>query len=577
VRFALEESEFYRPQDVSTARELIATAGRRLDELAAGRHAWTRAHGLVVRGYRSRVDGSVQPYGLVIPEKLDPARPAPLYVWLHGRNDKLTDLQFIAERASQPGRIQVDDAIVLHPFGRSCLGWKSTAEIDVAEAIDAVSAFYPIDPDRVVLMGFSMGGAGAWHIGAHYADRWAAVHAGAGFVDVARYQKLAPADYPPPYEQKLWGLYDVPDYVRNLFNLPVVAYSGEIDKQKDAADFMAETFRQHGRELVHLIGPGMAHKYDPAVLQQVMERMRAAAAAGRDVDSPSVTFQTRTLRYNRLRWIEALGLEEHWRDSRIDASYAPGDRLEVRTRNIQSFRLRPPRPVARLVIDGQELPAAGQNPLEFEKRGPSWIAASSRSAAGLRKRPGLQGPIDDVLMAPFLVVLPSGSTTPNVQRWIDFELDHFQRRWKNVYRGVLRMKRDVDVTADDCRRFHLIAWGDPASNALVRRLVDRLPIRWTADKLTIGRRIVDAHTHVPLLIYPNPLYPANYLVLNSGPTHREAHDRTNSLQNPKLGDWAIVDVTVAPDDVRPGGVVAAGFFDEAWQLSGQDIAPRDSR
>ena len=34
---------------------------------------------------------------------------------------------------------------------------------------------YKIDPHRIVLIGFSMGGAGAWHIGAHYADRWIAV------------------------------------------------------------------------------------------------------------------------------------------------------------------------------------------------------------------------------------------------------------------------------------------------------------------------------------------------------------------------------------------------------------------
>ena len=151
---------------------------------------------------------------------------APLYVWLHGRNDKLTDLHFIVEHERQAGRLTPPDAIVLHPFGRSCLGWKSTAEIDVLEAIESVERRYAIDPDRIVLMGFSMGGAGAWHLGAHYAERWAGVHAGAGFVDVARYQHLAPDAFPPWYEQKLWGVYDVPDYVRNLFNLPVVAYSG---------------------------------------------------------------------------------------------------------------------------------------------------------------------------------------------------------------------------------------------------------------------------------------------------------------------------------------------------------------
>jgi hypothetical protein len=74
----------------------------------------------------------------------------------------------------------------------------------------------------------------------------------------------------------------------------------------------------------------------------------------------------------------------------------------------------------------------------------------------------------------------------------------------------------------------------------------------------------DPATHVPLMIYPNPLWPGRYLVLNSGPTFREAHDRTNSLQNPKLPDWAMVDITTPPDGVKPGKVVAAEFFDEGW-------------
>lgn len=565
VRFALDESEFQERSDVALARELLAAAAKRLDELSAGEHSWASARGRVVRGYRSKIDGSVQPYGLEIPESLDMERPVPLFVWLHGRNDKLTDLRFIGERTARPGRIQPQNGIVLHPFGRSCLGWKSTAEIDVLEAIDSVSRRYRIDPDRVVLMGFSMGGAGAWHIGAHYADHFAAVHAGAGFVDVARYQHLTPDQYPPPYEVKLWGLYDVPDYVRNLFNLPVVAYSGEVDKQKDAADFMAEAFAQHGHKLTHLIGPGMAHKYDPQVLNDVMERMQAAVAKGRDEAPQSVSLQTRTLRYNRLYWVAALGLEEHWRDSRIDARYADDDAIEVRTRNMRALRLDPPRPVSRVTIDGQPLDAGG-SPLEYEKRGQRWIAANPSNDRALAKRPGLQGPIDDVVMDSFVVVVPTGSTTGRVQRWVDFELAHFRRRWKNVYRAELPVIRDVDVTPEIVDRHHLIAWGDPASNALIRQVADRLPLSWSDGQLAFGPRRFAADRHVPLLVYPNPLNPAKYLVLNSGPTHREDHDRTNSLQNPKLGDWAIVDVTRAPDGSQPGRVVEAGFFDESWQL-----------
>jgi hypothetical protein len=76
----------------------------------------------------------------------------------------------------------------------------------------------------------------------------------------------------------------------------------------------------------------------------------------------------------------------------------------------------------------------------------------------------------------------------------------------------------------------------------------------------------DAAYHVPLLIYPNPLSPDHYVVLNSGCTHREGHDHTNSLQNPKLPDWAVIDVRTPPSATAPGKIVAADFFDEAWQL-----------
>ncbi len=573
VRYALDENEFYRPQDVAAAHELLRIAGERLDQLHDnGRSgSWFENRGLVVRGYRSAVDGSVQPYALEIPEDLDLSKPVPLYVWLHGRGDKLTDLAFISERSKKPGQLQPKNAIVLHAFGRSCLGWKSTAEIDVLEAIESVCSRYPIDRDRIVLAGFSMGGAGAWHIGAHYADRFAAVHAGAGFVDVKRYQKLTPEKMPPEYEQRMWDVYDVPKYVRNLFNLPVVAYSGELDKQKDAADFMGEAFAVEGRQLTHLIGPGMGHKYHPEVLKQLLAKLDDAVRAGRNSKPESVSLQTRTLRYNRMHWVEILGLDRHWQDSRVDAKLTSPDGLEVTTKNIHSLRLTPPRAVERIAIDGQELAAPNADAIELIKQDGKWSLTTGEALAKLkRKRPGQQGPIDDVLLEPFLVVTPTGKSSPEVDRWVAFELEHLRRRWRNVYRGTLREVLDVNLTGDERAHNHLICFGDAKSNSVLREVASKLPIPLENEKWQLGDQAFDAGTHVPLMIAPNPLNPAKYLVINSGPTHRETHDRTNSLQNAKLGDWAIVDVRTAPTAEKPGKILAAGVFDEDWKVPAQE-------
>ena len=64
------------------------------------------------------------------------------------------------------------------------MGYKSAGEIDVLDAIEHTISEYPVDPDRIALMGFSMGGAEPG-IGAHYAQHFAVVHAGAGFAETA--------------------------------------------------------------------------------------------------------------------------------------------------------------------------------------------------------------------------------------------------------------------------------------------------------------------------------------------------------------------------------------------------------
>ena len=47
--------------------------------------------------------------------------------------------------------------------------------------------------------------------------------------------------------------------------MPIVAYSGEIDTQKKAADNIEAELKQLGLadRMTHLIGPGLEHKFPP--------------------------------------------------------------------------------------------------------------------------------------------------------------------------------------------------------------------------------------------------------------------------------------------------------------------------
>ncbi|HEY2148665.1 MAG TPA: hypothetical protein VGH32_12055, partial [Pirellulales bacterium] len=87
-----------------------------------------------------------------------------------------------------------------------------------------------------------------------------------------------------------------------------------------------------------------------------------------------------------------------------------------------------------------------------------------------------------------------------------------------------------------------------------------------ADQIVVGSQKFPADKHSVILVYPNPLNPDRYVVLNSGFTYREFDYLNNARQIPKLPDWAVIDLDTPPDKRAPGKIAASDFFDEHWQL-----------
>ncbi|MBI1788322.1 MAG: prolyl oligopeptidase family serine peptidase [Acidobacteria bacterium] len=583
VRYALQYNEFFRPEEIARAKELLRQGQERAAALARGSAPWTTGTGLVVRGYVSKIDRSVQPYGLVVPATYSPSLPRRwrLDAWFHGRAETLSEVNFLYDRQRQPGEFTPPHTLVLHLYGRYCNANKLAGEVDLFEALADVQRRYPIDPDRIVVRGFSMGGAAAWHIAAHYPGRWAAAAPGAGFAETAEFLKVFQRETVQPtwWEQKLWQLYDATGYAANFYNLPLVAYSGEDDQQKQAADIMDKALAEEGMRMTHVIGPKTGHRYHPDSKVEIDRRIDAIAARGRDPYPRSVRFTTFTLRYNRVKWARVDALGRHWERARLDADLTATG-ADVRSANVTAFTLDfgpggCPLDVARkpaVSIDGQTLaappPATDRSwTVRFRKTGGKWIVADGPGAPGLHKRHGLQGPIDDAFLDSFVLVRPTGTPlAPGVAGWVASEQAHAIREWRREFRGDAQVRDDTQITDADIASSNLVLWGDPGSNRILARIADRLPVRWVKDSVTVGRQSFPAATHAPILIYPNPLNPVKYVVLNSGFTFREYDYLNNARQIPKLPDFAMVDTTTPPDARYPGKIVAAGFFGEDWEL-----------
>jgi pimeloyl-ACP methyl ester carboxylesterase len=555
VHYALNHDEFLNAKEIPTGKELLKLGLERAKELKEGKPSWATATGLVPRGYTSKIDGSAQPYGLVVPPTYKPGgdHKHRLDFWLHGRDESLTDLRFIQGRLKSAGEFTPADTIVCHLYGRFCNASKFAGEVDLFESLESIKKRYPIDENRIVIRGFSMGGASAWQLGAHHAGLWACVAPGAGFAETPVYANIyKDAVKPTPWQETLWHWYNATDYAANLFNCGVVAYSGEIDPQKAAADTMAKSMKEEGLELIHVIGPKTAHKYEPEAKKEVAKRVDEFAAKGRDPNPKKIRFTTWTLHYNQMRWITVDALEKHWERSRVDAEQDSG-RVTITTKNVAALSISLPG-LSRLTIDGQELAAAPH----LRRSDGKWGAGAPEGA--LIKQHRLQGPIDDAFMDSFVMVTPTGKPLhEKTGAWVAGEQTRAIETWRRFFRGDARVVKDDGVTDAEIASSNLVLWGDPSSNRILAKIADKLPIKWAAKDISVGSQMYSSDSHVPVLIYPNPLNPKRYVVLNSGFTFQDQAPASNSRHVPMLPDWAVMDVTAKQ-------VVAADFFGEKWEL-----------
>ncbi len=590
VEWSLRHREFYQPRSgagrsawVGYAERALATGMRRADELSAGKPSWVLQAGSTIRGYYSKVDGSVQPYAVSLPRGINPRSGTRhrLHLKLHGRGGTLNELRFIAlhdGKALPEGQ----DFVQLDVFGRTNNAYRYSGETDVFEALADLERRVRIDSRRITLWGFSMGGAGAWHLGLHHPSRWSSVGPGAGFVDFYKYQ--AQTKSRPAHQHAALSIYDVVPYALNAHNVPVCTYGGENDKQLLASTTMVDRAKVLGVPMKLLIGPGTGHRFHPESLKQFMAFHAEHSRTGRRVypGRTDIRFVTWTLKYNECEWLTVEEMQQMYRPAVVQAARSEDGTLKLKTRNVAALQ------VSRDVADAIEIDgvrhglvgaAGGLLPgVYYQKSGTDWNvlnyddSRSFQKNMDLSKRHDLQGPIDDAFMQPFVCVTGSGTPWSKFQAdWAKWTFERFDREFDKWLRGRIRVVADKDVDDEMIAANNLILFGDPGSNSVMARVMERLsqrlPIGWTRESIVVQGKSYDPAAFGLSMIYPNPLNPRRYVVINSGHTFHEADFKnSNSWLFPRLGDIAVQSIQKTSGGAYTESIRWAGFFDSQWRL-----------
>jgi pimeloyl-ACP methyl ester carboxylesterase len=594
-RFLVEFPELFGTQVAIDHSMAVLDQGiGRAKELQAGQAPWTTGKSRTY-AYYSEMDGSVQPYHVSLPADYDPNKPTRLYVWMHGRQNNTTESEFIYsfDHPRPPGNAPVADQgqIQVDLFGRiNSAGWHWGGEADVFEAIAAVKKRFKIDDQRVLLRGFSMGGEGAWHIALHYPDRFAAAEIGAGTWS-SRVQMTPGLTDWQLQTLNIWE--HMEQWALNAFNLPLAGHDGDSDNQtptvplpppgtpnrgqlesslKARAQLEKEGFiaegepdflKIKGTPDIFLISQKTGHGTSPLVRQRLDAFLKEWGDKGQT--SPDhIRFLTYTTRYNRDYWVSVEALDKLYERADMDAVRSDaGKSYQIKTTNIARLVLRETKHAKSIRIDGQDLKVKAGPEITLAKSGSAWKVDRNGPLAGLHKVHALQGPIDDAFLDPFLLVRPTGTPWNDaVNRQSLRTLARFDRLWAKFFRGHPYVKDDKDVTEADFAKYHVVLFGDPGSNKWIAKMNGKLPVKWTKKTVTFAGKEYSAKDSFPAMVYPNPLHPSKYVVLNTGLTivDREYNGDYGMAQ---LGDYAVVKVKEGSD--LPD-VTVTGLFDSNWLL-----------
>jgi poly(3-hydroxybutyrate) depolymerase len=175
----------------------LAEAESTLAATAARRDPFAGRTGIFKRHYLMAESGEIMPYSLYVPTSYNGKKPFPLVVLLHGSGANEESFFTGGQQRQVPTVAEERGFLVVAPLGYRATGGygrttstssqdpqavrrRELSEADVLHVIDLMRQTYKVDDDRIYLLGHSMGAAGAWHLGAKFPERWAALACVAG-------------------------------------------------------------------------------------------------------------------------------------------------------------------------------------------------------------------------------------------------------------------------------------------------------------------------------------------------------------------------------------------------------------
>jgi hypothetical protein len=280
-----------------------------------------------------------------------------------------------------------------------------------------------------------------------------------------------------------------------------------------------------------------------------------------------VSFTSSRLTHNRAWWVRADTARVHGLEYAVRAERSSDGLFRADVQNLTEFALSVAGTSlatggkAVLTIDGQplEAPVPEDGWVRLRHSAENWsVAGTEPATSALRKRPGVEGPIEHAFMRPFLYVYSDAG--PDA-RAVERAARESARRWEQRYNGKVTLVAESKLTKKDEQERNLILFGLPGSSAKLASVLSAVPARVTTTAIEVGSTSFNGRKLGLQMIRPNPAAPDRYVVAVTG-------NSPAALELLVGHSWHKPDyLVVAPGytEDTPQSALGGGFFDLKWQ------------
>lgn len=557
-----------------------------------------------VTTYRSKLDGSIQPYSVLLPKNYNPLKKYALVMLLHGA--WVTGwAQNIISYDPKNWAIQV----AVHDRGNN--RYREIGEVDLNEVMRDVKNHYNINEDEIYLAGHSMGGYGTYFQAVRHPDKWNAISPQAGYTDYFLYANKEEMN---SFRKKLFEEWSPLLFAENLLHVPAYIVHGAKDDNVDVKNDreMSARLKELDYNFVYDENPNTGHWWGPRGKDYGIEVVDKPAIWNflrkfktKEKFPSKVIYKTNSLRYNKAYWITINELDSIYLIAKITAEIKNQNnlpqRIDVEIENIKEFTfnlndslINIYKPVEIFINNNQEsrlvfndvIPDSKNITIrklkndnfeivynEFNLR--NEYTAGKLNQYGkveeilvekndeLRKNHNIFGPVVDAFNDPFLFVIGKPDENNNLSEAINFCANSIAKKWEIRSAGNVKIKSDSDISPEDIANYNLVLFGNPESNKIISKINKFLPVRFSSKKIIIGEKEFSSEGTGLIEIYPNPLNHKKYIVVIGGIDEQSFMNVAHiSLEN--IPDYVIFNSKTFSSHNKK--YVLAEFFDKNWKL-----------